>query len=343
MVFGFGSAVVAGFLLTAMQNWTGLRAPHGKPLALLVACWLLARLANAAPVAMPLPLLMLIDLSFLPLAAGLLAKPLIAARQYRNLFFIPLLLVLTICNALMWFGLTPGYEQLQNHGSTSAVLLITLVMAIVGGRVLPMFTANGTLTTRVTSLVWLDRAALGSCWSVFGFHFFHLQTWLPTQVPFYCVQSPQRCSQCGLPAGKSGSPGKSHYSGLYIWLIGVFPAGLALFAARYSGLAVTQSLAIHMLTVGAMGAMILSMMSRVSLGHTGRQLKASRWMPLAFATLIAAMVCRVLLPLQSSQWYLTGVLISAVCWVVGFMLFLLCYWKILTSPRADGHPDNGDE
>ena len=110
MVFGFGSAVVAGFLLTAMQNWTGLRAPHGKPLALLVACWLLARLANAAPVAMPLPLLILIDLSFLPLAAGLLAKPLIAARQYRNLFFIPLLLVLTICNALMWFGLTPGYE-----------------------------------------------------------------------------------------------------------------------------------------------------------------------------------------------------------------------------------------
>lgn len=93
-----------------------------------------------------------------------------------------------------------------------------------------------------------------------------------------------------------------------------------------------------MLTVGAMGAMILSMMSRVSLGHTGRQLKASRWMLLAFAALIAAMVCRVLLPLQSSQWYLTGVLISAVCWVVGFMLFLLCYWKILTSPRADGHP-----
>lgn len=338
MVFGFGSAVVAGFLLTAMQNWTGLRAPHGKPLALLVTCWLLARLANAAPVALPLPLLMLIDLSFLPLAAGLLAKPLIAAQQYRNLFFIPLLLVLTICNALMWFGLTPGYEQLQNHGSTSAVLLITLVMAIVGGRVLPMFTANGTRTTRVTSLVWLDRAALGSCWAVFGFHFFHLQTWMPTQVPFLL------CTVAATLLAVRAARWKIWLTWqepllwslhLAYWCI---PAGLALYAARYAGLAVTQSLAIHMLTVGAMGAMILSMMSRVSLGHTGRQLKVSRWMPLAFAALIAAMVCRVLLPLQSSQWYLTGVLISAVCWVVGFMLFLLCYWKILTSPRADGHP-----
>ena len=338
MVFGFGSAVVAGFLLTAMQNWTGLRAPHGKPLALLVACWLLARLANAAPVAMPLPLLILIDLSFLPLAAGLLAKPLIAARQYRNLFFIPLLLVLTICNALMWFGLTPGYEQLQNHGSTSAVLLITLVMAIVGGRVLPMFTANGTRTTRVTSLVWLDRAALGSCWAVFGFHFFHLQTWLPTQVPFLL------CSVAATLLAVRAARWKIWitWQEPLLWSLHVaywcIPAGLALFAARYAGLAVTQSLAIHMLTVGAMGAMILSMMSRVSLGHTGRQLKTSRWMPLAFAALIAAMVCRVLLPLQSSQWYLTGVLISAVCWDVGVMLFLLCYWKILTSPRADGHP-----
>jgi uncharacterized protein involved in response to NO len=338
MVFGFGSAVVAGFLLTAMQNWTGLRAPHGRPLALLVGCWLLARLANAAPVQLPLPFLMLLDLSFLPLAAWLLARPLIAAQQYRNLFFIPLLLVLTICNALMWLGLMPGYDQFQQHGSTSAVLLITMVMAIVGGRVLPMFTANGTRTTRVSPLLWLDRAALGSCWLVFGYHFFHLQLWLPAQVPLIL------CSLAALLLAVRALRWKIWITlrepllwSLHIayWCI---PAGLALFAARYAGFAVTQSLAIHLLTVGAMGGMILSMMSRVSLGHTGRPLKVPRWMPLAFVSLIAAVVSRVALPMVSGMWYQTGVLLSALFWVCGFSLFLLCYWNILTSPRADGHP-----
>lgn len=338
MLFGFGSAVVAGFLLTAMQNWTGLRAPHGKKLALLVACWLSARLANAAPVAMPLPLLMLIDLSFLPLAAALLAKPLIAARQYRNLFFIPLLLVLTICNALMWFSLMPGYQQLQNHGATSAVLLITMVMAIVGGRVLPMFTANGTRTVRVPSLVWLDRAALACCWAVFAYHFLHLQTWLPAQAPALI------CALAALLLAVRVARWKFWITGQepLLWSLHTaywcIPAGFALFAARYAGFAVSQSLAVHMLTVGAMGTMILSMMARVSLGHTGRQLKVSRWMPFAFAALIAAMICRVVLPLYSATWYQPALLLSAVCWSVGFVLFLLCYWRMLTSPRADGHP-----
>lgn len=338
MVFGFGSAVVAGFLLTAMQNWTGLRAPHGKPLALLVACWLVARLANAAPIQLPWPLLMLLDLTFLPLAAVLLARPLLAARQYRNLFFIPLLLVLTICNALMWLGLLPGYEQLQTHGAVSAVLLITMVMAIVGGRVLPMFTANGTRTARVPSIIWLDRAALGACWLVFFYHFLRLELWLPPQI------APVLCGAAAVLLAVRAARWKIWitWQEPLLWSLHIaywcIPVGLALFAARYAGFAVTQSLAVHTLTVGAMGAMILSMMSRVSLGHTGRMLKVPRSMPLGFAALIAALICRVLLPLLSAGWYQTGVLLSALCWVFGFSLFLLNYWKILTSPRADGHP-----
>jgi uncharacterized protein involved in response to NO len=84
--------------------------------------------------------------------------------------------------------------------------------------------------------------------------------------------------------------------------------------------------------------MILSMMSRVSLGHTGRPLKVPRWMPLAFVSLIAAVISRVALPMVSGMWYQTGVLLSALFWVCGFSLFLLCYCKILISPRADGHP-----
>ncbi len=338
MIFGFGSAVVAGFLLTAMQNWTGLRAPHGRPLALLVVVWATARLLNAAPVPLPLPLLISVDLLFLPLAAGLLARPLIAAQQYRNLFFIPLLLLLTVCNALMWLSLWPDHSSLLAHGAFSAVLLITLVMSIVGGRVLPMFTANGTRTPRVNAWPWLDRSALGGAWLIFLLHFLQLQNDVPAAV---------LSGLCGLTAlllalrvgrlkcwitWREPLLWSLHFA---YWCI---PLGFALFAARYAGLNVSHSAALHALTVGAMGSMILAMMARVSLGHTGRMLKVHGLMPLGFIALIAALLCRVVLPLLVPGGYQHAVLAAAACWVVGYSLFVLLYFRILTTPRADGHP-----
>lgn len=338
MLFGFTSAVVAGFLLTAMQNWTGLRAPHGKQLLLLVSVWLLARVLLILPVAIPIQVLMAVDLAFLPIAAILLAKPIIAAQQYRNLFFIPVLLLLTLCNASMWAGLWSNQEQLIRHGSTSTVFLITMVMAIVGGRVLPMFTANGTKTKRVESLVWLDRLSLGMLWLVFFIHFLHLQQLVPPIVLASLFGGAALFSAIRIARLKIwitfGTPllWSLH---LAYWCI---PLGMALFAARYSGMTVSHSLALHCLTVGGMGGMILAMMARVSLGHTGRMLQPHPLMSSAFAAMLLALACRVLLPLIKPELYVTAIIFTSLLWCFAFGCFVLIYWRILTSPRADGHP-----
>lgn len=338
MIFGFGCAVIAGFLLTAMQSWTGLRAPHGRPLLLLVCLWLTARILLLSPIALPLPLLMLVDLAFLPLAALLLAKPIVAVRQYRNLFFIPLLLVLTLCNGVMWLGLMRDNAALISHGSSSAVFLVVMVMAIVGGRVLPMFTANGTRTAKVESLLWLDRSSLAALWLVFFCHLFHLQDRLPAHLVsgLFAIASLLTAVRVArLKIWLTWRTPLLWSLHLAYWCI---PLGLALFAARYQGLAISHSLALHTLTVGGMGGMILAMMARVSLGHTGRMLVPHPLMSVAFMAVLLAAVCRVAVPLLKPQWYVEAVLLAALLWCLGFGCFVALYFRILTSPRVDGHP-----
>ncbi len=343
MIFGFGCAIVAGFLLTAMQNWTGLRAPHGTPLFLLVLCWLAARLLLLFGAALPVLLVALVDVLFLPMAALLLARPILAIGQWRNLFFVPVLLLLTICNTVSWIGLAFNDYMLQQHGLYSAVILLTLVMSIMGGRVLPMFTANGTQSKKVEPLVWLDRIALGLLWLVFIQQFLKLENFLPH--PFigalYGVAAVLLAIRCWrwkiwitfrVPLLWS-----LH---LAYWFI---PLGLGLFALYYSGIslfghAVLKSTALHALTAGAMGSMIIAMMARVSLGHTGRPLQVSTLMVPAFVLVIAAGICRSLLLLLWPAMTQALLLLAIGCWVLGYGLFCYCYAHILTSDRADGRP-----
>lgn len=136
MLFGFVAAIVIGFLLTAVQNWTGLRAPHGKSLLFISLLWLAGRLLLLFGDGLSLYLVAAVDLSFLPICAYLLAVPLLKTGQQRNLFFLPVLLLLTACNALMYIGVTTQRYDLTQLGSQNAVWLITLLMAVVGGWVL---------------------------------------------------------------------------------------------------------------------------------------------------------------------------------------------------------------
>ncbi len=343
MIFGFASAIVVGFLLTAMQNWTGLRAPHGKTLLVLVLLWLASRLLLVAGSTLPLWLVATVDLTFLPVAALLMAKPVLAVRQWRNLFFVPVLLLLTVCNGLSWAGLYFNNYAWQQHGFYNAVLLITVLMTVVGGRVLPMFTANGTLTKKVEPILWLDRCALGALWLVFLQQFLKLEIYLPQPsiALLYAVTAVLvaiRCLRWKIwITGRVPLLWSLH---LAYWFI---PLGLTLFALHYSGTAllghpVLKSTAMHALTAGAMGSMILAMMARVSLGHTGRPLQVSTLMIPAFVLVITAGICRsiliVLLPAMSRPLLAIAIL----CWVLAYTMFCVCYMRILTSDRADGRP-----
>lgn len=338
MIFGFACAIVVGFLLTAVQNWTSLRAPYGRTLLLLTLSWLAGRLLLLFGASLPLVVVAIVDLSFLPLAAWLLAKPLLAVKQYRNLFFIPILLLLTACNCIMYIGLHLQRYDLQQLGSHNAVWLITLVMAIVGGRVLPMFTANGTKTTRVNNIPLLDFAALASLWLIFGLHFFSLASLLPAHVlsalfALSALLTAARCIRWKIwITFKVPLLWSLH---LAYWFI---PLGLALFALRYAGFPVTHSIALHALTAGAMGSMILSMMARVSLGHSGRLLQPKKIMGLAFLLVFIAGLSRTVITFLLPEFTMNLLWLGIICWVMAYSCYVIVYFPVLTTPRVDGRP-----
>ena len=334
MLFGFGAAIVAGFLLTAVQNWTAHPGVRSWPLALIVGLWVLPRCL--------LPwlgednlILMALDLAWLPLCAWFLAKPVIMTRQWRNLFFVPLLLILTLLNGASW--LWRDEWSAVEHLLITTVLLFTTLIAVMGGRVIPFFTARGTGQEKAPPSPWLERGALASLWLI-------LLLWLLPDswtnslymVPLYIVAA-------GLHLGRQlrWRPGTTLAQPL-LWSLHLaylfIPLGLLALAAQAAGLSLSLSLASHLLSAGCMGTMILGMIARVSLGHSGRALHVGRRITLAFALVILSAFMRVLLPLYWPSLTLTGWNLSGWSWIAAYGLFVWVYTPILTRPRADGRP-----
>ena len=338
MLFGFVAAIIVGFLLTAVQNWTGSRATHGNPLLVLSLIWLAGRLCMMFGGALPALVVALVDLAFLPVAALLFGRIVMRAGQRRNLFFVPVLLLLALTNAMMHAGVVLGEYNLVGYGSMSAVWMITLIMAIVSGRVLPMFTANGTGTPRVRNHEWLDKLALGSLWVIFALHILLLVGYIPALL----------MTTLFLVAAVANGWRLLRLRGWITWrvpllwslhiAVAFIPIGLVLFAMHYAALGVSVSVAVHGLTAGAMGIMILSMMARVSLGHSGRPLQPKQVMVVAFALVIVAALLRIFM-----AWLLPGMLVtwyhwSAIAWVIAYVLYIVVYTPVLTKPRPDGRP-----
>ncbi|MCC5879609.1 MAG: NnrS family protein [Idiomarina sp.] len=338
MLFGFVAAIIVGFLLTAVQNWTGRRATHGKTLLVLSLVWLAGRLLMLFGGGLPAWLVVAVDLLFLPLAAVLFARIVVMAGNNRNLFFVPVLVLLTLANVVMHAGVQLGQFAWIQYGSHSAVLVITLIMAIVSGRVLPMFTANGTQTPKVAPLLWLDRTALGSLWLLVVLHLFLLTGYLPGWFMAALFGLSAVATAWRLLRVKFWITGRVPLLWSLHAAVAFIPLGLALFALRYAGFAISQSAAVHSLTAGAMGVMILSMMARVSLGHTGRMLKPKTIMSVAFVLIIGAALIRVLagwaIPGATMGWYLY----ATAGWVIAYSLYVIVYTPILVKPREDGRP-----
>ena len=334
MLFGFGAAIVAGFLLTAVQNWTAHPGVRSWPLALIVGLWVLPRCL--------LPwlgegnlILMALDLAWLPLCAWFLAKPVIMTRQWRNLFFVPLLLILTLLNGATW--LWRDEWSAVEHLLITTVLLFTTLIAVMGGRVIPFFTARGTGQEKAPPSPWLERGALASLWLI-------LLLWLLPDswtnslymVPLYIVAA-------GLHLGRQlrWRPGTTLAQPL-LWSLHLaylfIPLGLLALAAQAAGLPLSLSLASHLLSAGCMGTMILGMIARVSLGHSGRALHVGRRITMAFALVIVSALVRVLIPLYWPTLTLTGWNLSGWSWIAAYGLFVWVYTPILTRPRADGRP-----
>ncbi|WP_043531399.1 NnrS family protein [Litchfieldella xinjiangensis] len=335
MLFGFGSAIVAGFLLTAVQNWTGQPGLKGLPLVGLVVVWLAGRGALAfAPEATSLwPAL--VDLAFLPLVALAMARAVIAVRQWRNLIFVPVLGLLVVANALMHLGVFQGDALMIRGGAHLAVLLIALLMVVLGGRVIPFFTSRKLGRPQAERLNWLERACMGSVMLLVAMQLVSLVIDLPAIA--WAVVALFAGAINLLRLARWDAPRSLHEP--LLWGLhasyGFVCLGLVMWGLAVLGWG-QLSLGLHAVTVGGVGTMMLAMMARVSLGHTGRTIQTLPGIGLALGLMLLAAVLRALVPAlwpQVSHWTLS---LSILCWLVAFAIFVWHYARPLLTPRVDG-------
>lgn len=328
MLFGFAMAIIAGFLLTAVRNWTNVQTLYGWPLALLFLLWASARIVVFLPET-PHWLIALLNLSFIPVLAVSLAIPIIKSKNFRNLIFIPILIAFFVANLLIHAELNQFLENGVETGTKLTLFLVILLITVIGGRVIPFFTERGINGVKCSKFKLIEKAIIPV---TIAWLFINLtdQTILIAFSSF-AIAVMHLCRSCGW---------YSHaiLSVPLIWILQFSYLFIALGFALYGFTMleiVSRSIAFHAFTVGAIGGMTLGMMARVSLGHTGRELAINKMVISAFVLMLAAAVVRSsvsLLPLD----YMTVMYISGGLWVCAWALFLVRYTHILIKPRKDG-------
>lgn len=293
--------------------------------------WLCARLFMFLPVAAIV--IIVLDAAFLFIASIVLAQPLIKIRMYRNLVFIIVLWALMGLNIASHLAIS-NYENAMPyfHG---AIMIVVLVVTIMGGRVIPLFTNNALKIKPTPAPKIVELSAIGSTLLLIIFallNFSSIPSLLISTVAIIGVIAHSYRLISWFNKGILNKP--------IVWSLHVayafIPLGLLFIILQSLDSGVTTSMAIHSFTMGGIGGLILAMISRVSLGHTGRPLAFPKLMPFALAILFLGALIRVLLPWAGMQFYGLAIDVAALCWGVAFSLFLFCYVPFLVSVRVDG-------
>jgi uncharacterized protein involved in response to NO len=331
MLFGFTVAVIAGFLLTAAQNWTGIRTPSGPPLAMLFLLWLAGRLGFLVP-GLPAGLVALVDLAFLPVLALVLAWPIVKAKQLHNTPFPIMLLALTAANALVHLEAL-GQAETASLGLHLATYVVVAMMVVMGGRVIPSFTDNK-LRTRARRWKFIEvLAPIATVGALIA----------ALVAPYSLVTALLAAVAAAVHAIRlAGWYTGRFWSVPLLWILHMGYAwivlGFALLALSAAGVAAASVSALHAFTAGGIGVLTLGMMARVSLGHTGRLLEPPPVMRPAFVAINLAALLRVALPLLFPGAYAQSMAASGLAWVAAFGLFIVVYAPMLLRPRVDGKP-----
>lgn len=335
MLFGFALAVIVGFLLTAGRTWSNRPTPTGGALAALAALWLAARLlvlspwplaAAAANVAFPLA------------AAWALWRALWAGRNRRNYFFVGLLVAMALAAALFHAVQMGAIALPGTLGLTVGLDIVLLIIVVMGGRVIPMFTNNGVPGAGARSRREVERLAIGSVIALLAVDLLLGITGveLPALIALIAfVAAIAHGVRWALwrPWNTRRTPlvWSLHLAYAWIWL------HLLLRALAAPGW-VAASPTIHALTVGAIGGMTIAMMTRTARGHTARPLRADRFDVAAYLLVAAAALVRVALPLFWPATQVSAILGSALLWSAGYAVYVLRYGPWLLRPRLDGRP-----
>ena len=332
MIFGFVTAAAAGFLLTAVPNWTRSAPFSGWPLAVLVSIWLGGRLAMwfGAPIgALPVAI---IDLTMIPVLAFYIGRRIVAHKMRRNYIVLAVLFALFVANLLMHLEALQVFENSAWFGLNLGIYVVILLVTLISGRVIPGFTANAlrrqgieidTQTPNYMTVMVIASLILAAVFDLFtiegaGFlaalaaaalllRMWRWKTLMVLNDPLVWV----------LHAG-------------HLWLV----IGFALLALAGFSDGLERDAGLHALTAGAMGTMVLGMMTRVALGHSGRDMKVRAPIVVAYLMVIIGALLRVIAviaPMGSSFAYLIGA--AGLLWAGGYVIFTIVYWPILTRPR----------
>ncbi|MGQ9365884.1 NnrS family protein [Azospirillum sp. A39] len=338
MLYAFVAAAVAGFLLTAVPNWTGTAALTGRPLGALVGLYLAGRLVLVPGAGVPPLPAALVDLAFLPALGGALAGPLVRAGKGRNTAFLGLLGLLFTGNLLFhleWLGIAGDGVRL---GQTLAIGTVVMMIAVIGGRIVPAFTRNALaqrgVAVDVTPLPWLERTTLAATLLLIP-----AELALPGSAAVGALALLAAAAHAARLARWHGPKTLDQplvwvlHAG-YAWL----PVGLALKAATALGAPVSDGAGIHALTAGTFATMILAVMTRASLGHSGRPLAVGAAVASTYRLVLAAAALRVLAAEAPGGLYWPLLEAAGAAWLAAFTLYLAVYAPILLTPRADGRP-----
>jgi uncharacterized protein involved in response to NO len=330
MVFGFTTAVIAGFLLTAIARWTNRETLRGAPLAALAALWLAGRVALYFAEGLPPAAPAVIDLAFLPVLAVACARPVLAAKNRRNYGFLGMLALLGVANVTAHYGALEGQLSLVRSAHAFALNVVGLMMVVMTGRIVPMFTRNATGQEFIRGIPWLERACAAGFVALMSFEI------VPVGESAVAALSAVVSLLLVLRMRYWGSVHTRSDPLLWILHVGALwlPLALLLRALTLFGHPVPSSSAMHALTAGAIGSLTLGMMARVSLGHSGRTLAAPRSMLWAFIAVVAAGIARVAAGFLPPALYLPTLEVSALFWSLAFCVFVVTYYRVLTSPRA---------
>jgi uncharacterized protein involved in response to NO len=330
MLFGYAIAVIAGFLLTAVRAWTNQLTPSGVPLMALAALWVCGRVFVLTPFSMTAAV---VNAAFPIAVAVAIGIPLFRARNVRNYFFVGLLVLMGVLILAVHLALQERFEIPPRLGLQLALDVVLFIMAVVGGRVIPMFTNNGVPGTNATRHALVEKFALGTVILLFAADLLQLP---PTVIAVIALTG-------GLAHGMRlylWQPWRTLATPL-VWILHAAYAWIVVHLALRSLFALellTGSYAIHALTVGAIGGLTLGMMTRTARGHTGRPLIADGFEITMFLLIQVAAVVRVFGGIASPGLYRSSVQLSALLWAAAFGLYAVRYWPVLTRPRLDGKP-----
>ncbi|WP_319824466.1 NnrS family protein [Thalassovita sp.] len=338
MIFGYGSAAVAGFLLTAAPNWTNTRSAPTRFFAVASALWLVGRLAMWWGGSLPPLLVAVADLSFLPVVGGSIGALLIKRFKPRQFIIVAVIAVLWLSSLLMhleWVGVTQDTADL---GLRAGLMTLAALITILGGRVTPAFTRNAMVRTgredrhpetpMPLAAISIAAVLLATIAKIAG---------LPDEL----------CGVFAVVGGVTGLARLALWRGGWtvgqpiLWTLhlsyGMNALGLILLGLAWLG-AGSEVAALHFLGIGGIGGMTLSVMSRAAIGHAGRALVAPRPVALAYALVPAAAVVRYAgstLP----DLYFSAVLAAGAIWIAAFVLYVAAMWPIFWTEKTRPTPN----